>query len=66
MSLLHPYSNIETIDSSINTAYTTPTTLNPPDTSFATLRVSTHNCRDLTKTAASSTARQHFIRYLRT
>ncbi|KAI8636270.1 hypothetical protein BD408DRAFT_438068 [Parasitella parasitica] len=65
MSLLDPYSNIETIDSSINTAYTSPTILNPSDTSFATLRVGTLNCRGLTKTAASST-RRHFIRYLRT
>ncbi|KAL7320714.1 hypothetical protein PS15m_000577 [Mucor circinelloides] len=66
MSSLDPYSNIKkTIDSLINTAYTTPKTLNPPDTSFATLRVGTLNCRGLAKTAASST-RQRFIRYLRT
>ncbi|KAL9536500.1 hypothetical protein MBANPS3_012607, partial [Mucor bainieri] len=61
MDTLDPYS----IDSSINTAYPPHTTLNPPDTSFATLRVGTLNCRGLTKTAASS-VRQQFIRYLRT
>ncbi|CEP18550.1 hypothetical protein [Parasitella parasitica] len=65
MSSLDPYSDIETIDSSIDTAYISNITSNPLDTSFATLRVGTLNCRGLTKTAAIST-RQHFIRYLRT
>ncbi|CEP11242.1 hypothetical protein [Parasitella parasitica] len=65
MSLLDPYSDIDTIDSSVNMAYNTTTTLNPPAASVVNLRIGSLNCRGLTKTAATST-RGHFIRYLRT
>ncbi|KAL7333917.1 hypothetical protein PS15p_202760 [Mucor circinelloides] len=65
MSLLNPIiSNIDTIDSSYSTVNYFQTSLKPPDTSFVQLNTGSHNCRGLTKTAATST-RSQFIRYLR-